>query len=145
MAVINTPLTRKRCPLCLAILELTYVADGAVSTTKFDGHTAESCARSTAQRIKVLEEIHLRDSQQLDMQNQAIGELGEALGSWVALVDAGRRWLMHRAKRKDDLAHLRSAFGTGDRTANHPLWQAEEEVAVALEKTIAAIEKKIRS
>lgn len=141
----TTPISRKRCPLCLAILEIKHVVDGEVSTTTFNGHTSDACTEATLQRIKVLEELHTRDAHALAALNRAVNDLGEALGHWVPLIDAGRRWLAHRAKRKEDLARLRGAMGTSDRMSQHPLWEAEEETASALQKTIDAIEKRLRA
>lgn len=140
--VTTTPLTRKRCPLCLAILELTHIADGQPVTVKFDRHTPESCEASTMQRIKVLEELHFRDSRDLELQSGVINDLGLMIGPCSAIVDAGRRWLVHRGRRAGDLARLRNAFGTQDRENHNPLWQAEEEVAAAIQSAIDAVEKR---
>lgn len=142
MAMTTTPVSRKRCPLCLAILELTHVQGGAVATMKFQEHTAEKCEASTLQRIKVLEEMHHRDSYNLEQQSAAINDLGQVLGAIAPIVDAGRRWLIHRTKRAADPARLRNAFGTEDKVANNPLWEAEGQVAEAIKNAIELVEKR---
>lgn len=143
--VTTTPISRKTCPLCLAILEITHIADGNPVTVKFERHTRESCEASTLQRIKVLEEMHFRDSRDLEAQSGVINELSLMIGPATAIVSAGRKWIGHRLKRAADLARLRNAFGTQDRENHNPLWQAEEEVATAIQSAIDAIEKRSAS
>lgn len=145
MAMTTTPVSRKRCPLCLAILELVHVQGGAVATMRFGEHTPEGCAASTLQRIKVLEEMHHRDARDLEQQSAAINDLGQILGAIAPIVDVGRRWLIHRTKRAADLTRLRNAFGTEDRAAHNPLWQAEGEVAEAIKNAIELVEKRTSS
>lgn len=140
--VTTTPISRKSCPLCLAILEITHISDGRPVTVRFDRHTSESCETSTMQRIKVLEEMHFRDSRDLESQAGVINDLSLMIAPCSSIIDAGRRWLSHRAKRAVDLARLRNAFGTQDRENHNPLWQAEEEVAVAIQSAIDAVEKR---
>lgn len=143
--VTTTPVARKRCPLCLAILEISHVDQGQIVKHAFDGHTPEACAASTEQRIKVLEQIHIQDARQLEIHTDALNDLGSLLGPAVTIVNAGRRWLALRVQRAADLARLRGAFGTIDRANHHPLWQAEEEVAGAITDAIDAVEKRLRS
>jgi hypothetical protein len=145
MVMTTTPVTRKRCPLCLAILELSYVAGGAIATVRFEQHTPEKCEASTLQRIKVLEEIHLRDVRELESQSHAINDLGQMIGACSGIVNAGRKWLVHRAKRAVDLERLRNAFGTQDRANCNPLWDAEAEVALAIEIAIQLVAKRVTS
>lgn len=140
--VTTTPVSRKRCPLCLTITEISQVIAGRVTTVTFDNHSPDSCQQATFQRIKVLEELHVRDSQQIESQTQTINDMSRWLGICNALIDAGRNWLEYRAKRQSDIARLRNAFGTGDREASHPLWRAEEETAKAMEAAIAVLDKR---
>ena len=136
----TTPINRTRCPLCLSTLEIAHVVDGNVVKMAFDGHTADSCSRSTLQRIRVLEEMHHRDSILLESQNATINDLGKWVGACANLMASGKKWLGLRAKRAEDLARLRGAFGTQEREKQLPLWDAESEVAALLEKSIAQIE-----
>lgn len=143
MAMTTTPVSRKRCPLCLAILELTHVSGGAIATVRFDQHTPDRCEASTLQRIKVLEEMHLRDARDLEAQSAVIDNLGLLVGACSAIVNAGRKWLVLRGKRASDLVRLRNAFGTQDRANCNPLWASEEEVAEAVKSAIELVEKRV--
>lgn len=143
--VMTTPVSRKRCPLCLAMLEISHVHQGEVIKAQFSElHTAERCAQSTLARIKALEELHHRDVHQLDDLSATVGELGSWLGPCSMIVSVGRRWLELRAKRAADLERLRNAFGTADRANHNPLWAAESEVAEAVQFAISAAEKRGR-
>lgn len=141
------PAERKRCPLCRATLEVCQVGDDGsiVNLVLRDAHSAESCARDTAQRIKVLEETHFRDEQELRQQQAMIDEISSWVGLAGGILDAGGKWLAHRAQRAGDISRLRSAFGTQDRTLQHPLWQAEEAVAVAIRAAMDVVEKRSKS
>lgn len=141
MAVIS-PAERKRCQLCLAILEMRAVGDsGRVATVRLEGHSSDSCAASTLARIRVLEEMHQRDARDLEAQAGVIDQLGGMIGSLSGLVSIGRRWLALRAQRAADIARIRGAFGTSDRAAQHPLWEAEADLATAVTAVIDAVEK----
>lgn len=142
----TTPVRRKQCALCCQITEISHVdLDGKVTTVKFDLHTEETCRSSTLQRIKVLEELHIRDRRDIDHQTGVIQDLGLLIGSLSSVVSAGRRWIEHRRKRAEDLVRLRNTFGTQDRAIQHPLWQAEEDVAAAIDQAIGAVEKRNRA
>lgn len=144
--VTTTPVSRRRCPLCLAILSVEGVSrDGEVVRMEFDGHTPETCTVTTLQRIKVLEESALRDGRELSSQSKVIDDLGEWVGVASGILAAGRRWLGHRGKRMEDISRLRSAFGTQDRSNNNPLWAAEQEVADAIAAAVSAVEMRSKS
>lgn len=144
--VTTTMTTRKRCPLCLAILVVESVsASGAVTRVESPDHTQSSCEAATLSRIRVLEEMHVRDGYRMESDNKMIEDLGAWIGISSTIVEAGRRWLEHRQKRSEDIARLRSAFGTNERATQHPLWQAEEEVATAIQQAIDIIEERRKS
>lgn len=108
-------------------------------------HSPEQCAISTGLRIRVLEEMHLRDTQEIEQHKVMIDQLGAWIGATGDILDAGGRWLVHRAQRAEDIARLRSAFGTQDRALQHPLWQAEEAVAGAIRAAMELVEKRSKS
>lgn len=100
MVTTTTPVSRKRCNLCLAILEISHVFNGAVCKLAFDGHTQDSCRRATEARIKALEEIHLRDSREIEGQARVIDDLG-AISSIVGLIaDRGAKWISWRGRAR---------------------------------------------
>jgi hypothetical protein len=137
---VTMPAERKRCPLCLAILEMRAVGEsGQVATVKLDGHTPVTCEASTLSRIKVLEEMHQRDARDLEHQAGVIAQLGAMIGSLSGVVTIGRRWLALRAQRVADIARIRGAFGTADRASQHPLWEAEADLATAVNVVIEAV------
>lgn len=143
---VTTPVDRKRCSLCLMVLEVATVAlDGSVVRMEFDHHTALRCAAMTESRIRALEEIHMRDARQIEAQDRSIADLGEWIGVAAGILASGRRWIAHRQKRAEDIARLRSALATGDRVAQNPLWAAEEEVVEAIRTAIAAVELRSRT
>lgn len=138
-----TPVERRRCPLCLAILEIVHTSEGGmVSRVSSDRHTPEACRESTLQRIKVLEEVHQRDARELETQSGLINDLGEWIGLAGEILDAGKKWLPHREKRAEDVARLRSVVPTGVRRTMHPLFEAEEQVAQAIAKALAVVERR---
>lgn len=137
------PVERLRCNLCLAILSVRQPSAAGVHEVSFvDRHTPEECARATAQRIKVLEEMHHRDARELESQAEVINELGQWVGLSGQIIDAGRKWLEHRQKRAEDLARLRGVFQTGDRQLLHPLFASEEAVAEAIRAAILAVDRR---
>lgn len=136
------PVDRRRCALCLAILEIVHTSEGGtVSRVSSDRHTPEACRESTLQRIKVLEEVHQRDARELETQAGLINDLGEWIGLAGEILDAGKKWLPHRAKRAEDMTRIRGALPTGERRTMHPLFEAEELVAQAIAKALRAVEK----
>lgn len=143
--VTTTPISRRRCQLCLTIVEISQVVEGRMTQVTFQNHTPESCEKYTLQRIKVLEELHMKDSMYAESQSQTITDLSHWIGICTKLVDAGKKWVQHRDKRQADIARLRSAFGTGERADHHPLWAAEEEVAEAMKVAIEVYTKKAGS
>lgn len=145
MAVTHQPVERKRCPLCLAILEMSRVVDGSPVVMRFDGHAPAACEASTLQRIRVLEELNRKDARDLAHCESVINDLGQWVGVSAGILAAGRRWLEHRSKRAADIARLRGAFGTQDRATQHPLWASEEELAKAITEAIAQVEKRSRA
>lgn len=132
--------------MCLAILSIEGVSiDGEVVRMEFDRHSPEACMTTTIQRIKALEEASLRDARELATQSKVIDDLGEWIGVAAGILAAGRRWLEHRAKRMEDIARLRNAFGTQNQINNNPLWAAEQEVADAIVTAIQAVELRSKS
>ncbi len=145
--MVTTPVERKRCKLCLAILEITHISyEGHVTRVgSAERHTPEECARATEARIRVLEEVHQRDARELETQSRLIAIFGQWIGVSSQLLDAGEKWLEHRAKRVADIARLRGAFSTGDRSLQHPLWQSEEELATKIAEALDLVKKRSTS
>lgn len=114
----------KRCPLCLAILAIPALNPARHGSLLFD-HTAESCERATLQRIVALEGV--------------LAQLARWLGPMHDIAAVGERWLAHRKKRMEDIERLRGVLGTQER--EHPLWQAERELA----EVVRVIVEQVRS
>lgn len=128
----------KRCPLCLAILAIPALNPARHGSLLFD-HTAESCERATLQRIVALEQVNARDGGQLRQQEGVLAQLARWLGPMHDIAAVGERWLAHRKKRMEDIERLRGVLGTQER--EHPLWQAERELA----EVVRVIVEQVRS
>jgi hypothetical protein len=136
-----TPVQRKRCDLCLAILEIATMAScGSVIRQSF-AHSPEECRSSTIQRMRVYEEMHMKDTLEIQRQNVILEGLANMIGATGEILDAGKRWIEHRRQRAEDMRRLRSAFGTNERTMMHPLYVAEEQVAEAIQRGLVLAEK----
>lgn len=142
--VTTAPIDRRRCPLCLSILEVSQAQDGKVERLQFP-HPPENCRTITLQRIKALEEQVLSLGHRERDAELTIDRLGHYVGVAAGILAAGRRWLEHRKQRAEDLQRLRKALGTNERNLQHPLWIAEEEVATAIQCAIDFVEKEGRA
>jgi hypothetical protein len=136
-----TPVQRKRCDLCLAILEIVTLSPVGTMTRQAFAHTAEDCRTATIQRMRVYEEMHMRDTLEIQRQGTILESLANMVGATGEILDAGKRWLEHRSQRAEDMRRLRSAFGTSERTMMHPLYVAEEQVAEAIQRGLVLAEK----
>lgn len=129
-----------RCDLCGTALETRVDGEHGPTRFAFTSHTPEFCRKATLARLHAMQAVGLEYAHRAETDRQALEELGRWIGCLTGIVDSGSKWLDLRAQRQSSRDKIRESIGAETKVFEHPLWEAEQEVAAAIQQAISQVE-----